>query len=52
MNDEESEIEMELNEKLRIVNEIKKIENQILISDRVSQFMKKFDKRRNSNLGL
>jgi hypothetical protein len=37
---------MEIDEKLRTQNEIKKLQNQILVSDKISLIFKKFDKRR------
>jgi hypothetical protein len=39
-------IDMEIDEKLRTQNEIKKLQNQILVSDKISLIFKKFDKRR------
>lgn len=41
---------MELEEKLRITNEIKKLQDSILVSDQVALFMKKFDSSRSSNV--
>lgn len=41
-------IDSELEEKMRTQNEIKKLQNQILVSDKVSPFMKKYDAKRNA----
>ena len=41
-------IDSELEEKMRLHNEIKKLQNQILVSDKVSPFLKKYDERRNA----
>lgn len=39
-------LEQDQEEKNRVLSDIKKLQNQILISDKVEPFFKKFDKRR------
>lgn len=39
-------IEQEIDEKMRIISDIKRLQNQILVSDKVSIFLKKFDRQR------
>lgn len=41
-------MEQELDEKFRLDNEIKKIQSQLLNSERVTLFMKKYDPNRTS----
>jgi hypothetical protein len=41
-------IDSEMEEKMRLQNEIKKLQSQILVSDKVSPFLKKYDERRNA----
>jgi hypothetical protein len=41
-------IDSEMEEKMRLQNEIKKLQGQILVSDKVSPFLKKYDERRNA----
>ena len=38
-----------MDEKVRLNNDIKKLSDQILVSEKVAAFMKKFDKTRASN---
>jgi len=39
-------LDIEIDEKLRVQAEIKKLQNQILVSDKISPIFKKFDRRR------
>jgi hypothetical protein len=39
-------LDHELDEKVRILSDIKKLQNQILVSDKLSPFLKKFDRKR------
>jgi hypothetical protein len=41
-------MDSEMEEKMRLQNEIKKLQSQILVSDKVSHFLKKYDERRNA----
>ncbi|CDW76706.1 centromeric protein [Stylonychia lemnae] len=43
------DFDQEVDEKVRLNNEIKKLTDQILVSEKVAAFMKKFDKMRGSN---
>lgn len=43
-------VDHEIDEKMKILNDIKKLQNQILVSDKVSLFLKKFDRKRTSRL--
>ncbi len=40
------DFDQETDQKLRLTNELKRLQDQILVSERVGAFMKKFDRKR------